>query len=436
MSIKKQAISGVKWTTISTVILAFSAILKISILTRFLDKSDFGLMALVMFVLGFMNLFMDMGLTSAILHKQGITKNEYASLYWLNFGFSIVLYVIILVLTPFVANFYEQPELNILIPLMGLGLIISAIGKQFKTIQQKKLKFKTIASIDISVGVLSLLVSVYLAYTGFGVYALVYSALFQYVLSNVLFLTLGIKQVGLKLRYKFTETKPFLRIGMYRVGGQVVNYFNKNLDTLIIGKYFGTEILGGYNLAKQLVFRPAQIINPILTRVASPVLAKFQDNASLLKKNYLKLVNIVATINIPIYIAVIIFAPLIVRILYGNNFDSIVILVQILSIFMMFRAIGNPIGSLVIATGRTDLEFKWNVFTLLITPLAIFIGSQFSIQGVAIASAITSVLLFIPSWNFLIHKMLGVGLKEYIQGVFSLAFLRNLIANARRYGKK
>ena len=81
MSVRGQVTKGVKWTTISTVVLAAATILKISVLTRFLDKSDFGLMALVTFFMGFMQLFNDMGLTSAILHKQDITKREYASLY-------------------------------------------------------------------------------------------------------------------------------------------------------------------------------------------------------------------------------------------------------------------------------------------------------------------------------------------------------------------
>lgn len=85
MILKQKAITGVKWTTVSAVSLAVTQLLKISVLTRFLDKTDFGLMAIVMFVLGFTNLFVDMGLTSAILHKKEINENEYASLYWLNF---------------------------------------------------------------------------------------------------------------------------------------------------------------------------------------------------------------------------------------------------------------------------------------------------------------------------------------------------------------
>lgn len=416
-NVKKHTISGVKWTTVSTMTYAVVGLLKISILSRILDKYDFGLMALVMFVLGFMNIFMDMGLTSAILHKQKISKNEYSSLYWLNFIFSIFLFLIIYLFSPFISQFYNQGELTTLIPLMALSLIISSIGKQFRTILQKELKFKTISIVDIISYTLSLALAIYLAINDYGVYSLVYSALFQYLISNIIFFIYGVKDVGLKIHFSYSETKPFLRIGIYQVGSQIVNYFNRDLDTLIIGKLFGMEILGGYNLAKQLVFRPAQIINPILTRVASPLLAKFQGDIIKLKDNYLKLVNIVVTINFPIYLAMIIFTPIIVRIFYGEGFESIISLVRILSVYMMLRAIGNPIGSLVIATGRTDLEFKWNVFTLLILPLFIYIGAQFSIEYVAVAIVLGMLLLYIPNWWYLPRQMIGVSLSDYVKNL-------------------
>lgn len=420
MSIKSQAINGIKWTTISTVILAVAAILKISILARFLDKADFGLMALVTFVMGFMNLFNDMGLASAILHKQNISKKEYASLYWFNLLVSFLMYGVLLLITPAVSGFYEQPQLNILIPLLGLNLIITGIGQQFKVIEKKKLLFKQISIIDVISGILSLGLAIVLAVKGYGVYSLVYSALLQYLFSNIVFLFIGLKKQGLLFHLKFHETRPFLKIGIYQVGGQTANYFNRDLDILLIGKFFSPDILGGYSLAKQLVFRPAQFLNPILMNVASPTLALYQNDIKALKRNYLKLVNIISTINIPVYFGIIVFAPLIVQILYGNGFEEIIILVQILSVYMILRAIGNPIGSLLIATGRTDIGFMWNMVTLLIMPVFIYVGSQFGIVGVVIAVTMAMVVLYVPAWKLLVNKLVGATLKEYIKACFWL----------------
>ncbi|WP_296386910.1 MOP flippase family protein, partial [Winogradskyella sp.] len=359
MSLKDQVLRGVKWTSYATICNALVAIIKISVLARFLDKNDFGLMALIMFVLGFMNLFSDMGLSTAILHKQNISKQNYASLYWFNIIICLFFYLLLWLTTPIISSIYEEPILNELIPLIGLNLIFSGIGIQFKTIEYKHLRFKQVSIIDIIAVSLSLVIAVFLAVKGYGVLSLVYSSLVQYLFSNICYLIIGIKKHGLLIHYRFSETLPFLKIGIYQVGGQIVNYFNRDLDILIIGKLFSTEVLGGYSLAKQLVFRPAQIINPILIKVASPTLSKFQDHIESLRTNYLKLINIVSTINLHVYTLIIIFAPFIVEVMYGAGFEDIVILVRILSVYMFFRAIGNPVGSLVVATGKTHLEFYW-----------------------------------------------------------------------------
>lgn len=417
MSTRKEAISGVKWTTVATITIAISSVLKISILTRFLEKADFGLMAMVMFVMGFMDLFMDMGLTSAILHKQEITRKQYASLYWLNIVFSIFIYFLIFAVSSFIAEFYDETELRKLIPLMAVGIVFSALGRQFKTILQKNIEFKTLALVEICSALFSLALAVYLAMNDYGVYSLVYSALLQYFLSNCIFFVIGNRRQKLLTHFQYSETKPFLKIGVYQVGGQIINYFNRDLDILIIGKFFGSEVLGGYSLAKQLVFRPAQVLNPIFTRVASPILAKMQFEKNILKTNYLRLLNVVTSVNIPIYLGLIFFAPFVVSILYGEGFESIVILVRILSVYMIFRIIGNPIGSLLIATGRTDLDFYWNIFTLMVLPIAILIGAQYSIEYVAISITVAMFILVVPSWYFLILKLTGASLSEYLLSI-------------------
>lgn len=418
MKLKSKVLLGLKWTTFATICTAAVAILKISILARYLDKSDFGLMALVSFVIGFVGLFGEGGLSTAILHKQNVSKKVYSSLYWFNILFSILLYVVLFFLAPAIANLYNESELSHLIPLLGLNLIISGLGLQFKTLEIKNMHFKHIGIVDIFSAIISLLFSVWLAINGFGVLSLIYSLLVQNIISNFLFFIIGIRKYGLSLHFKVHEVLPFLRIGVFQVAGQSANYFNRDLDILLVGKFFSTEVLGEYSLAKQLVFRPLQLINPILVKVASPTLVKFQDNIKALKKNYLKLLSIVSSINLYVYTIIILFAPIIVRILYGSEFDNIVILVRILSVYMIFRAIGNPIGSLVIATGRTDLEFYWNMLNLLIMPLFIYFGANYGIEQVAYSLVLASFILFVPSWRVLTYKMTGASFKEYLSAIF------------------
>lgn len=418
MSLKNQSIKGVKWTTVSTIVIVVSSIIKLSVLARFLNKADFGLMALVNVILGFMLLFMDMGLTSAILHKKNITQNEYSSLYWLNIIFSVLVMLLIMALSPLLAIFYEEKELTTLIILMSLSLFISALGRQFKTIKQKSLEFKFISIVDIIAVLMSLILAVILALLDYGVYSLVYSALLNFILTNTIFLIVGINSRSLTLHFNMKETKPFLKIGMYQVGGQVINYLNRDLDTLIVGKTLGAEILGGYSLAKQLVFRPAGLINPILTKVAAPALAKLQSKKDQLKAGYLKLLNIVSTLNFLAYVLLAILAYPVVLFLYGNDIIHIVPLVQLLCIYMYLRSLCNPVGSLVSATGRTDLEFYWNCYLLLTMPLFVFIGAQYNVNGIAIGLSLFMLLAFYPFYRLLVIKMIDVTFKSYLISIF------------------
>ena len=422
MKLNNQVINGVKWTTVGTLAVTISNVLKISILARFLSKDDFGIFAILTFFLGFFNLFSDMGFTTAILHKQNIKKNEYASLYWFNISFCIFLYLMLFLITPIISDFYNEPKLDYLIKVLSLSIIINSIGLQFRTIETKNLSFKLINIFDVIASFVSLLFAIWLAVNGYGVLSLVYSIVLQYIISNCLLFILGLKNYGLTFYFRFKDLKPFLKIGLFQVGGQSSNFINQNLDVLIIGKIFSQEALGGYSLAKQLVFRPAQVINPILTKVAAPALAKFQDNLELLKENYLKLINIVSSINIITYFLLIVFAPIVVGLFYGSDYTSIVLYVRILCIYMVFRSIGNPIGSLVIATGRTDIEFLWNTFLLILMPFVVYFGSLFGIIGVTISLTVTMMLLFIPSWYFLVRKMTGASLTEYIISIVSLNF--------------
>lgn len=415
MSIRKQALAGVKWTTAGTIIIAGAGLLKIAVLARFLDKEDFGLMALVTFVLGFMNLFMDMGLTTAILHKQKITRQEYASLYWINVLLSLVLLGLITLISPWISGFYNEPELTVLIPLMGISIIFSALGGQFKTIEQKAMNFKYISMTDTFGAIASLVVGVILAVYGYGVYALVYAALLQYAIANSIYFLNGIQRQGLLIHFNFKEVKPFLKIGSYFTGSQIINYINRDLDILIIGKFFSTEILGGYSLAKELIRRPFQIINPIINRITVSIFPKFQNNNASLRSYFMKLFNGMGALNSFVYGFSAIFAPYLVLMFYGRDFSSIVVYVQLFAIVMYFRSMGSNVGILSITKGRTDIEFYWNILVLLITPPAIILGSIYSIELVIILMGIVQLVLLIPGWYFFYKRLLSLNFTPFFK---------------------
>jgi len=414
MTIKKQVNSGIKWNTLSTIITVLIQIIQVSILTRFLEKEDFGLMAMVMFVLGFMTMFQDLGIGVAILHKQNITKKQYSSLFWFNFIITFLLFILFIMLIPTIVYFFEDQRLSSLLYIMSFSLIISSFGRMYQTTAQKDFKFKYISLVNISSSTLGFLLVIYLAYKDYGVYALVYSSLFRVTIVNSIFFVYGIKQHGLMLYFSFIEIISFIKIGLYQLGSELINYFSKELDILIIGKFFGSEILGGYSLAKQLVFRPASFFSSIVNTIAVPVFAKIQSNLLLMQVEYMKYAKIFNTLNFLIYFLIIIFAKYIVLILYGEKFLYVTTLVQILSIYAYLRVIINFNSSLIISLGRTDIGFKWTIISGIFLSSTILIGSQFNISTLVIIMTMSMSLLFILYGKFIVCHLLKIPFKSYL----------------------
>ena len=413
MTLKVKAVAGVKWTSISSVLVALLQLGQMAILARYLAPIDFGLMAIVMVVVGFSSLFMDMGISSAIIHRQNITHKQLSSLYWLNLGAGLLVALLIYILAPTIGLFYEEEALTPLVRLLSLTFIISAIGNQYRILYQKELQFNHLAKVEILSAFVGFIVAVYFAGNGFGVYSLVYATLAKVVVANFLFLFSGLKKHKPSLHYKHSDIKSMIGFGMFQMGERSINYFNSQFDTILIGKLLGAESLGVYTIAKTLVMKPAQIINPVITKVTFPVMAKVQDDEIKLRSIYLKTINYLCSINAPIYIAIAVLAEPVVLLLFGDKWLDAVPILQILSVYYILRSTGNPIGALQLAKGRADLGFYWNTLMFLFFPATIYFGSFFGLQGVAYSLVLLSMLFSIPNWYYMVRPLCGAKFVEY-----------------------
>ena len=419
MSLKQEAITGLKWTSMSTVIVAILQLTQLAILARFLDPSAFGLMALVMVVIGFSQAFLDMGISNAIIHKQEVTKDQLSTLYWVNIFAGLVLFFIIVLIAPFISEFYKEPELTKLILIISLTFIIQPFGQQFMVLWQKKLRFSEIARIDIVNKSISLVVSVYLAYKGYGVYAIVFGVLAGIVSQTIQFVFIGLKEYRPGFVFKIGEVREFLSFGAYQMGEKTINYFNYQIDTILIGKLLGVEALGIYTVAKRIIMTPSQIINPIITKVTFPVMAKLQDDIPRLKNIYLKTINYLSSVNFPIYVFIFIFAHDIVLIIFGEKWLEAVYIMKILSIWGALRSTGNPVGSLLLARGKANWGFWWNLGIFFYTPIGIYVGSYWGLEGISWALVFLSFPLgMVASWYFLVNNLCDAGFVEYHKEIF------------------
>lgn len=436
MSLRKAAIKGGSWTMLGAVITAIIQILRPAILTRFLEKSDFGLMAILMVVLGFTNIFSDLGVSVALFSEKKISKREYSSLYWMSLILALILYLLLFLITPLIASFYHLSELNTLIPLIGIELIISIAGRQFQIFKQKELNFRQLAIIDIIYALVSIASAVILAYLNYGVLSLVYSSLLGAALRTFLLISLGWKSHPLSFCLDLKANKRFYKVGIFQTGSQVLDYIATQIDVIIIGKFFSVSELGGYNLIKQLIIRPYGILNSVITKVSIPVLASINDQLDRLKEKYLEMLKMVSFLNVILYSLIAIFAQEIIIILYGENYLDNKIFLQILCFWGIAASINNAASSLIVILGKTRRGFIWTAIRCLTNPIAIIAGATFSLLAMVWANSIYGLVTLIIYFYVIVKPILKIiSFKDYTNTFINFILLALIMVGGLIYIK-
>lgn len=414
-NLKKQAIIGVKWTSLSIGIRSVLQLIQLVVLARFLSADDFGLVAIVMVVIGFSQLFMDMGISNAIIHKQEITNIQLSSLYWLNIFSGIGLTVIVFLISPIIARFYNNEGVIPLLQLLSFSFVINAVGNQYRVLLRKELKFNILAKIEVIADVGAFICAIILAIEGFGAYSLVFATLTTAIISNLMLVFIGFKTHKPQFTYQHHEIISFLNFGLYQMGQTSIVYFNNKFDVILIGKLLGTEALGIYSLIKQLVMRPSQVINPVITGVTFPIMAKVQNDLPQLKSIYLKIINYLSSINFPIYILMVVLASLLVTLLLGEKWINAIELFQMLSVYALVRSTTSPAGSLLLSRGRADIGFWWSIGEFMLMPLIIYIFSHWGLLGIAFGLFLFQIIMLFPNWYFIVKKMCNASFMEYFR---------------------
>jgi O-antigen/teichoic acid export membrane protein len=409
MSLKQTAITGGKWITISTIINTLLQFARIAVLARLLLPDDFGLMAIVMIAVGLCGALSDMGINNAIIHRQNITPNQLSSIYWLNIFSGFVIFALVLCISPLVGVFYDEPRLVGMINTLSPVFIITAIGNQFRVLSQKEMRFHTIAIISVLAEIFSTAAAIIFAMKGFGVYSLVYAAIILAVVNSILFLIYGLTHnQAPKLVFSPGELKGFYAFGLYQMGERVINFYTANIDKILIGKMAGMQVVGFYSLAWQLIVFPLSKINPIINSVAFPTYAKVQNDVDALSAYYSGSVKLLSLIVMPILAFIFYFSADVVLLVFGPGWEQSVVLVQILALVGALKALANPGGSVLLAIGRADVGFWWNVFYA--TILTIALVCSLSVFPTAESAAYTLLLLSIVL-SFLWHSIVALATK-------------------------
>ena len=415
MSLRKATFSASRWTTASTLFRSFVQIAQTVVLARLLAPADFGLMAVALAALAIVRMFVDLGISNALIHFPRPAASALSTLFWLNLGAASLLMLIFAAFAWPLALFYQQPGLLPVGGLISLVLPVSAAGQQFRVMAEKELRFSTLAVIEVIAALCGFLAALLVAWMDGGVYALVASMLVAATVSSGLAWSRLSSGLRPDLTFRLAEARPYLHYGMYRLGGMLFNTLHGQADVLIGGAIVGTSAMGVYTVPRdQSLLLANSVVNPVVTRVGLPVMALVQDDLPRLREIYLRTLRMTSSINFPVYALLSVWADDVVAILLGSQWQAAGHFLRVFAIWGLVRSIGNPVGSLLYATGQVRRVFWWNLVLLLLLPPIMFLGASLDgLYGLAWAMLSIQLLIFYPIFHVQVRPACGARFGEY-----------------------
>ena len=383
------------------------------VLARLLTPADFGLIGMVMVIVGFAAMFKDAGLSMATVQKSVITHEQISTLFWLNVLISVTFGICILACSPLVALFYGKPELSAVTAALSFSFIISGMTIQHQALLRRHMRFGLLAVIQVSTQVITLIVTICLAMLGWRYWALVGGSLSSAV-AGALLTFFFIPWIPGRMQ-KGAGVRNMLKFGGHLTGFNIVNYFARNADNILIGKFVSAEALGIYSRAYQILMLPITMMSGPLQSVAVPALCRLNEDLDGLHKYYLHILYMLSLIAGPIAGISYIVSKEIVFILLGPLWAPVGDVFKYLAIGGLLQPLYHTQSWLHLAVGRSDRVFLWGLIGTPIIVGSFLIGLIWGVNGVAFCYSMAIIITTIGSLSYAgrsaklpFRKMLGV----------------------------
>lgn len=362
------------------------------LLSRILSPEDYGLTALAFALIGIAELIRDMGLSTASIQASKLSDQERSNLWWVNSGLGLACTLVSWAAAPLIVAIYGEPELLLIVMAMSTVFTLSGMATQYRVTLIRQLHYGRLSSWEVLCSLLAFISALVIALLGGGYWALVA----QQVINNLLVL-IGLQFMAGWFPQRYDRTvsiKKFFTFGLPLFGSSVLTYVGGNLDTALIGKYFGTATLGSYNRAIQMVRMPMNQIRNPLGNVALSTFSKVRDNkeayrASVLKAQALYLYPIVF---IAVWIAL--NSHDVILLLLGDKWEESISLVAILAIGDAITCLSSAAGWIYLSEAKSGALFKLTIFSTFLRIGLFILAIPYGVDAVAAVYGLTSLIMW------------------------------------------
>lgn len=378
VGLKQKAISGVIWSSIQKFGTMGISFVSNIILARLLTPDDYGCVGMLMIFITVANTFIDGGFGSALIQKKQPTQEDYSTIFYWNLALSFILYAILFFTSPLIAGFYNLAMLSPVLRVQGLVLILNSLSIIQLNRLRKQLKFKKISIVNLTSATISVGVTIYLAYNGWGVWALVAQQLLMSFFNTVLFWIVAGWMPSFIFSYQ--SFKELFSFGGFILLSNLLNTLGNNIQGILIGKFFSSHTMGLYSQARKLEEVASTSLSNVVDQVSFPVLAEVKNDKTRLINVLRKLITSIAFFSFPIMLLLIAIAKPVIVLLYSSKWIECVPYFQILCVAGIAISLQNINYYAVAAIGKSKKLFFWTVIKRIISLGLIVIG--FFIYGI------------------------------------------------------
>jgi O-antigen/teichoic acid export membrane protein len=367
-----------------------------AVLARLLTPADFGLVAMVTAVTGFVAMFKDAGLSMATVQREHITHEQVSTLFWINVALSAALMLVTAALSPAIAWFYGEPRLTAITLALAATFVFGGLTVQHQALLQRQMRFTALSGIAVATLAASVAAAIGAAWYGLGYWALVIMGATGAAVNAALVWMFSGWRPGPPVRG--SGVMPMLKFGGNLTGFNFVNYFARNADNVLIGWWWGAGALGMYSKAYGLLMMPLRQINAPIIAAATPALSRLNNDRERYRRAFARMLQTICMVTLPIVGMLVVSSDLVITLVLGDEWSAAAPIFAWLGIAAFIQPVNNSLGILLITQGRTS-DYFWAGTVNAIFTVAIFLLTvPYGVKTMAIGYAAFSLLATPALW--------------------------------------
>jgi len=383
-----------QWVAIAQVGKIALQLISMATLARLLNAQQYGVMAMATVVTNFALLMRDLGTGAAVVQSRNLSDKLLDSVFWLNLSMGVAVALILWVGAIPMAHLFGSAELPPVLWALAVIFPITASATTHQALLERRSQFKSIAQIELAALTLGVACAVAAAAAGWGVFSLVVQAIVNAVVSTLFLWKKSLWRPG--RNGSLSELKGLVGFSGNLSLFQFINYFSRNADGMIIGRFLGATVLGFYSMAYRLMLFPIQSLTSVASRALYPIMSQQQTRIADMASLYLRTIALIATITAPLMAGLFSVREAFVATAFGSGWGQVGAILMWLAPTGFLQSIMSSTGAIFMARGRTDLMMRVGIFTALTQLSAFFIGAQYDVLVLAALYMAANIINFVP----------------------------------------